>query len=55
MQRDASAMSGRVNVHNLVRGRGIGRVDDGPVVPHKQVANWLSSWVRKGERKAPRV
>lgn len=34
---------------------GIKELDDGRGVPHKDVANWLRSWGRKRERKAPRV
>ena len=34
---------------------GIKELDEGGGVPHKDVANWLRSWGRKGERKAPRV
>ena len=34
---------------------GIKELDEGRGVPHKDVANWLRSWGRKGERKAPRV
>ena len=30
-------------------------LDEGRGVPHKDVANWLRSWGRKRERKAPRV
>jgi len=30
-------------------------LDEGRGVPHKAVANWLRSWGRKRERKAPRV
>jgi predicted transcriptional regulator len=34
---------------------GIKELDEGQGVPHKDVANWLGSWGRKRERKAPRV
>ena len=34
---------------------GIKELDEGRGVPHKDVANWLRSWGRKRERKAPRV
>src|SRR5688572_26107720 len=34
---------------------GIKELDEGQGVPHKDVANWLRSWGRKRERKAPRV
>jgi predicted transcriptional regulator len=34
---------------------GIKELDEGRGVPHKDVANWLGSWGRKRERKAPRV
>lgn len=34
---------------------GIGELDAGRGVAHKDVANWLGSWGRKCERKAPRV
>jgi predicted transcriptional regulator len=34
---------------------GIMELDQGRGVSHKQVANWLRSWGRKRERKAPRV
>ena len=34
---------------------GIKELDEGREVPHKDVANWLRSWGRKRERKAPRV
>jgi predicted transcriptional regulator len=34
---------------------GIAELDEGRGVPHKAVANWLRSWGRKRERKAPRV
>ena len=30
-------------------------LDEGRSVPHKDVANWLRTWGRKRERKAPRV
>jgi predicted transcriptional regulator len=33
---------------------GLGALDAGRGVPHKDVANWVRSWGRKGERKAPR-
>lgn len=29
-------------------------LDEGRAVPHEDVANWLRSWGRKRERKAPR-
>ena len=34
---------------------GIKELDEGMGVPHKDVANWLRTWGRKRERKAPRV
>ena len=34
---------------------GIKELDGGRGVAHKDVANWLRSWGRKRERKAPRV
>ena len=34
---------------------GLKELDGGLAVPHKDVANWLRSWGRKRERKAPRV
>ena len=34
---------------------GIKELDEGRGVRHKDVANWLRSWGRKRERKAPRV
>lgn len=34
---------------------GIKELDEGRGVPHEDVANWLRSWGRKRERKAPRV
>ena len=34
---------------------GIKDLDEGRGVPHNDVANWLRSWGRKRERKAPRV
>ena len=34
---------------------GIEELDEGRGVPHKDVANWLRSWGRKRERRAPRV
>ena len=34
---------------------GIEELDEGRGVPHKKVANWVRSWGRKRERKAPRV
>jgi RHH-type rel operon transcriptional repressor/antitoxin RelB len=34
---------------------GINELDHGRGVPHKEVGNWLRSWGRKRERKAPRV
>ena len=33
----------------------IKELDEGHGVPHKDVADWLRSWGRKRERKAPRV
>lgn len=33
---------------------GINELEAGRGVPHKDVANWLQSWGRKRERKAPR-
>jgi RHH-type rel operon transcriptional repressor/antitoxin RelB len=34
---------------------GIAELDAGRGVPHEQAANWLRSWGRKRERKAPRA
>lgn len=34
---------------------GLEELDRGRGVPHKDVANWLRTWGRKRERKAPRV
>jgi RHH-type transcriptional regulator, rel operon repressor / antitoxin RelB len=34
---------------------GLTELDEGRGVAHKNVAKWLRSWGRKGERKAPRV
>ena len=34
---------------------GIRELDEGRGVPHKDVGNWLHSWGRKRERKAPRA
>lgn len=34
---------------------GINELDAGRGVPHEDVANWLRSWGRKRERKAPRA
>jgi RHH-type transcriptional regulator, rel operon repressor / antitoxin RelB len=34
---------------------GIKELDEGRGVPHKAVANWLRSWGRHRERKAPRM
>ena len=34
---------------------GSSELDEGRGVPHKDVANWLHSWGRKRERKAPRA
>lgn len=34
---------------------GIDELDAGRGVPHKDVANWVRSWGRQRERKAPRV
>jgi predicted transcriptional regulator len=33
---------------------GLGELDQGRHIPHEDVANWLRSWGRKRERKAPR-
>jgi RHH-type transcriptional regulator, rel operon repressor / antitoxin RelB len=33
----------------------LNELDEGRGVPHKDVSNWLRSWGRKGERKAPRA
>jgi predicted transcriptional regulator len=33
---------------------GIKGLDKGPGVPHNDVTNWLRSWGRKRERRAPR-
>ncbi len=33
----------------------VDELDAGRGVPHKDVAKWLRSWGRKGERKAPRA
>ena len=35
--------------------KGLSELEDGRGVPHKDVANWLRSWGRKRERKAPRM
>ena len=35
--------------------KGLSEFDEGRGVPHKDVANWLRSWGRKRERKAPRA
>lgn len=35
--------------------RALTELDEGHGVPHKDVANWLHSWGRKRERKAPRA
>lgn len=35
--------------------QGLSELDDGRGVPHKDVADWVRSWGRKRERKAPRV
>jgi RHH-type transcriptional regulator, rel operon repressor / antitoxin RelB len=35
--------------------RGINELDDSRGVPHKAVSNWMRSWGRKRERKAPRA
>jgi predicted transcriptional regulator len=34
---------------------GIKQLDEGRGLPHRDVADWLRSWGRKRERKAPRV
>jgi predicted transcriptional regulator len=34
---------------------GLAGLDAGRGVPHKDVTNWLRSWGRKRERRAPRV
>lgn len=34
---------------------GISALEEGRRVPHKEVADWLQSWGRKRERKAPRA
>ena len=34
---------------------GLGELDAGQGVPHKQVATWLRSWGGKRERKAPKA
>lgn len=34
---------------------GIKELDEGRGVPHKEVANWLRSWGRQRERRAPRT
>jgi predicted transcriptional regulator len=34
---------------------GMKELDQGRDVPHKEVADWLRSWGRRRERKAPRV
>jgi RHH-type transcriptional regulator, rel operon repressor / antitoxin RelB len=34
---------------------GLSELEDGRGVAHKDVANWLRSWGRKRERKAPRM
>jgi predicted transcriptional regulator len=33
---------------------GLAELDQGRHIPNKDVANWLGSWGRKRERKAPR-
>jgi predicted transcriptional regulator len=35
--------------------RGINELDDGRGIPHQDVSNWMRSWGRKRERKAPRA
>ena len=35
--------------------KGLSELEDGRGVQHKDVANWLRSWGRKRERKAPRM
>ena len=35
--------------------KGLSELDEGRGVPHKDAANWLRSWGRQRERKAPRV
>jgi predicted transcriptional regulator len=35
--------------------KGVTELDEGRGIPHKDVANWLRSWGRKRERKAPRA
>lgn len=35
--------------------QGLSELDGGRSVAHKDTANWLRSWGRKRERKAPRV
>ena len=35
--------------------KGLSELDEGRGVPHKDAANWLRSWGRKREKKAPRV
>jgi predicted transcriptional regulator len=34
---------------------GIKELDEGRAIPHKEVANWLRSWGRERERRAPRA
>ena len=34
---------------------GLDELDEGRRIPHKDVVNWLHSWGRKRERKAPRA
>jgi RHH-type rel operon transcriptional repressor/antitoxin RelB len=34
---------------------GINELDEDRGIPHKDVANWLRSWGRKRERRAPRA
>ena len=34
---------------------GMKELDEGQGIRHKEMANWLRSWGRKRERKAPRV
>jgi predicted transcriptional regulator len=35
--------------------RGINELDEGRSVSHRDVSNWMRSWGRKRERKAPRA
>jgi predicted transcriptional regulator len=34
---------------------GLKELDEGRTVAHRDVAKWLGSWGRKGERKVPRA